>query len=287
MSIKEFNDPCRARFDNNLAQKALRYSIFIFKVCKYLCGVPIFVYFFILPLPRFVISRKLTDLIAMPYQIPYLDGNSIVEVAINITHQLGHGWTCYVYLYFASSYILIVFVYCFIKIQIILDLIKEKQNCETINDDEFQIWHATLIETSRDFTEQLDNHYKSFSWCSFFYIKLCYVTMIVLWLSIKIEPGLRVVGVNFLTFPVFLYLVIALVELVSDKVSFLRSSWRLLDQLMLSVRWITGGFLWLVLVSMEASTAKDVHTVHSISTTTTLFDFYPWTYHDRMVCWFY
>lgn len=224
LSLKAFHNPERNRYDNASTRKALRWAMLIFKLSQSLSGVPLFGFFFVIPILKFLLSRNVTDFIAMPYQIPFLDGDSYLEVVVNLIHQLLFGWVAYIYCFFSAAYILNVLSYCFIKAQLILDMLKEKQHSESINDDDFKIWHEALIDSSNDLTEQLSNHYSCFSWCIYLYVKLCYITMIVLWLSIKIEPKLRVVMVNFLAFVVFLYMNIVLVEAESDKVFFLRYS---------------------------------------------------------------
>lgn len=219
-SLKEFHNPERPRFDYNVEQKALRWAILTQTFCRYLIGIPVFSFFIMIPFPRFLKSVKLAEFCTMPYQIPFLDGDSYLEIAINIIHQLLFGWITYVYILWVASVILTVVSYCFMKSAVIVDLIKEKESLEEISDEEFYIWHAALIDASHDLTEQLDSHYQNFSWCVYLFIKLCYVTMLVLWLSIKIEPELRYIVFCFMPNIAFLFLCVKLVEILKDTVNY-------------------------------------------------------------------
>lgn len=220
LSLKAFHNPERARFDHATTQKALRWAMLSLKFSKLINGLPMFSFFFVVPIPKYLMSKNITDFIGMPYQIPFLDGDSYFEVTVNIIHQLLFGWTAYIYCFFSTGYILSVFFCCFIKGQIILNFLKEKKHSEVMTDNEFKIWHDALIDSTQDLTEQLNNHYTCFSWCVYLYVKLCYITMLVLWLSIKIEPKLRVIVINFMAFVAFLYICIVLVEAESDQVIF-------------------------------------------------------------------
>lgn len=217
MALKVFHEPERVRYDYRMAQKAHRWSMLIFKGTKVLCGLPLVMFYIVVPLIKFLISRDITDFIAMPFQIIFYDGNTYQEVIINVIHQYLIGVITFIYVFFISSHVFITLLHASIKIQTILELLNEKQDLEEMNEEDFSVWHKALVDGSNDLTDHLVSLYSCFSWCSYLYVKLCYLTMIVVWLSIKIEPKLRILVLNDVAFVVFLYILVFSVETIIEK----------------------------------------------------------------------
>lgn len=143
----------KSLFDHATSQKILRWSVMIFTGTKCLCGIPLVVFYVVVPLIKFMITMRITDLIAMPFQIFYLEGGSIWEVSVNIIHQMLIGVITFIYVFFLSNHFIIYIMHVVMKGDAIIEILKEKQETEKIREDEFKVWHKTLTDSTNDLTE--------------------------------------------------------------------------------------------------------------------------------------
>lgn len=151
--LKSYHDSNRSNFDQENSVRVLRLSKLIFHGTKLLCGSPMIGFYIVVPVIKTFISGNCIDLIAMPFQIIFLEGDKWYEILINVVHQMGTGVLTFIYVFFISSHVIIYVAHCILKSNDTWNLFNKGHKLEYLDDMKFEEWQLQVINATNDLKE--------------------------------------------------------------------------------------------------------------------------------------
>lgn len=168
----------------------LTLSMAILKTFQGAAVVATFLVFVLYRIINTVMSKDIFDLAPIPLYVPGLDATPILRYFILTVTQLGGLMFSEISLLIGVCILFVSAIHIFCIVIGVLKYIKFKKESDKTKEDEEHYWIRNLIDTTDQLKEKLNLLYETFSEMLYFMEKMCFAAMVVLWLAVKIEPGL-------------------------------------------------------------------------------------------------
>lgn len=223
---------------------ALKVSVFATRIIKVSFVIVYIILFLLTPLIRAIITGRVANLLPIPFKVLFVSHETVNGFSFHFVEMHLVIYATISCLCFGSSLLFSFIIHSIYYLGIVESFVKSKKKMEvSIHQvgcaSQKQFWVKDLIEATSELSEYVAtvllriSHLinfrfifrilkivaEIFSNSMYFFERVCYMEMIVLWLAIKVAPNLLILAIGQLILVVFLYLYATINSIWSEKVS--------------------------------------------------------------------
>lgn len=144
---KLINDLLAHREENseNIFETSMKLCLFISRMVKTLIIIMAAIMYLLIPVIKTLITQSISDLHPVPVKIFFIDTDTALGFALNMTHQFLTLFTLLRNLCFAASYVFVLFIFGYFGAESIENFIKSNTNT---NVSEKQAWLGVLVDAT-------------------------------------------------------------------------------------------------------------------------------------------